>query len=156
MRQELKEYEQEHLLRHLDELSEDEQATLYADITDTDWSKVARLWKTAKREMTENGEMKDERLKPLDSSIVGSTARDKDLVARWYEKGMDMQHVPTTRNVNKPSPYQAWRKSHRDRLRCCCLQEVRVQGWVSPTPRACTMWGCPQAKHCTSCKRRGS
>ena len=96
VREELKEYGQEHLLRHLDVLSEEEQASLYADIKDTDWSKVARLWKTANREMNENGEMKDERLKPLDSSIVGSTARDKDLVAGWNEKGILQMGAGTT------------------------------------------------------------
>lgn len=87
VRVQLKGYGQEHLLQHLDELTEPEQDSLFTDIRDTDWSKIARLWTAANREMSENGEVKDDRLKPLDSSIVGSTAKDKLVVARWNEKG---------------------------------------------------------------------
>ena len=87
LRAELKGYGQEHLLLHLDQLDQAEKASLYADIKSVDFQKVSRLWKEAHKSLTENGTMKDDRLKPLDSSIVGSTSRDRDVVSRWSERG---------------------------------------------------------------------
>ena len=83
----LKEYGQDHLLQHWQRLDESEKASLYKDIKDVDFKKLSKLWKQAQRSMTENGALKDDRLKPLDSSIVGSTAKDKEAVSRWWEKG---------------------------------------------------------------------
>ena len=87
LRTELEAYGQEHLLKHLGRLDESEKASLYADIRSVNFKKVSRLWKEAQRSLTENGTMKDNRLKPLDSSIVGSTAKDKANVSRWYDSG---------------------------------------------------------------------
>lgn len=87
LRAELKGYDQEHLLQHLDRLDAVEKASLYADIKSVDFRKVSRLWKEACKSLTENGTMKDDRLKPLDSSIVGSTAKDQDMVSRWSDRG---------------------------------------------------------------------
>lgn len=83
----LKEYGQEQLLQHLERLDGAEKASLYADIRDVDFKKLSRLWEEAQKSMTENGTMKDDRLKPLDSSIVGSTAKNKEDVWRWSEAG---------------------------------------------------------------------
>lgn len=99
----LREYGQEHLLQHLKTLSEEEQADLYADLEETDWRKLSRLWQEAKKSMSENGEMKDDRLKPLDSSIVGSTARDKDRVAKWWDKGKGVCLTPQKTHYDPPS-----------------------------------------------------
>ncbi len=87
VRAELREYGQEHLLRHLEQLSESEKASLYADIKDVDFKKLSLLWKDARGNLTDNGEVKDDRLKPLDRSIVGSTAKDKEAVSRWSDIG---------------------------------------------------------------------
>lgn len=84
----MKEYGQEHLLQHWQRLDESEKASLYKDIKDVDFKKLSKLWKEAQKSMTENGALKDDRLKPLDSSIVGSTAKDKEAVSRWCEKGL--------------------------------------------------------------------
>lgn len=88
VRAELREYGQEHLLRHLEQLSESEKASLYADIKDVDFKKLSLLWKDARGNLTDNGEVKDDRLKPLDRSIVGSTAKDKEAVSRWSDIGL--------------------------------------------------------------------
>lgn len=87
VRTRLKQYGQEHLLHHLELLDDSEKAALYADVNDVDWKKLSRLWTEARQSLSENGEVKDDRLKPLDSSIVGSTAKDKGTVARWSELG---------------------------------------------------------------------
>lgn len=87
LRTDLKEYGQEHLLQHLGQLDDAQKASLYADIKSVDFKKLSKLWGGAEHSMTENGAMKDSRLKPLDSSIVGSTAKDKSEVSRWTEKG---------------------------------------------------------------------
>ena len=87
MRARLAEYHQEHLLQHLDQLNEAEQAVLYADISQLNLKKLTRCWERAKEMMSNSGEVKDESLKPLDSSIVGSTARDKEDVLRWADIG---------------------------------------------------------------------
>lgn len=88
MRAELRAYGQEHLLCHVDQLSESDQRVLHADLAATNWKKLLRLSKEARKNLSENGEVKDDRLKPLDSSIVGSTAKDKDTVSRWWDIGM--------------------------------------------------------------------
>lgn len=87
LRAELKEYGQEHLLHHLEGLDDIQKASLYADIKNVDFKKLCKLWKEAQHSMTDNGTMKDSRLKPLDSSIVGSTAKDKKDVSRWSDMG---------------------------------------------------------------------
>ncbi len=92
LRAELRTFGQEHLLRHVEELSETKKAALYADLKATNWKKLLRLWEEAKKSLSENGEVKDDRMKPLDSSIVGSTAKDKSNVSRWSDIGMQTAH----------------------------------------------------------------
>lgn len=87
LRAELKEYGQEHLLQHLGLLDESQKVSLYADIKSVDLKKMSKLWREAETSMTDNGTMKDSRLKPLDSSIVGSTAKDRGNVSRWSDIG---------------------------------------------------------------------
>ena len=97
LREELRSFGQEHLLRHVEQLGEQDKAALYADLRATNWKKLARLWGEAKRSLSENGEVKDDRLKPLDSSIVGSTAKDKATVSRWSDIGMQTACYPRAR-----------------------------------------------------------
>lgn len=87
LRAELKEHGQEHLLQHLGQLDEPQKASLYADIKSLNFKKLAKLWAEARESMAENGTVKDSRLKPLDSSIVGSTAKDKENLSRWSDIG---------------------------------------------------------------------
>lgn len=87
MRSQLSSCGQEHLLRHVGQLSESEKAALHADLAATHWEKLGRLWRDAKKSLGENGEVKDDRLKPLDKSILGSTAKNKDDVTRWSNIG---------------------------------------------------------------------
>lgn len=87
MRTELRAYGQEHLLCHVDQLSESNQRALHADLAATNWRKLLRLSEVARKSLSENGAVKDDRLKPLDSSIVGSTAKDKGAVSRWWDIG---------------------------------------------------------------------
>lgn len=105
LRAHLEEYGQEHLLQHLDRLDDPGKASLYADIKSVDFKKLSRLWKEARKSLTENGAMKDDRLKPLDGSIVGSTARDKGTVAGWSEIGewkyMPLLQEPTSGSGRK-------------------------------------------------------
>ena len=39
--------------------------------------------------LSDSNEMKDERLKPLDDSICGSTARNKKHVDEWRRRGLE-------------------------------------------------------------------
>lgn len=87
LRAHLKESGQEHVLAHLEKLDQQEKDALYADIKDIDLKKLSKLWQKARQSLSDNGRVKDERLKPLDSSIVGSTAKDKEAVSRWSEMG---------------------------------------------------------------------
>ena len=79
---------QEHLLQFLDELTESEKAELYGDIRDIDLGRVARYFGVLKAALVDDGEKKDEVLKPPDSSICGSTARDVEDAKRWENIGL--------------------------------------------------------------------
>lgn len=95
LRDHLEQYGQAHLLQHIGELDEAQKSALYADIKSINFSKLSRLWTKAQQSMCENGAVNDERLKPLDSSIVGSTAKDKDTVTRWSDIGEpDLRGLP--------------------------------------------------------------
>ena len=39
--------------------------------------------------LSANSEKKDTRVQPLDEQVGGSTARDSDSVARWWERSLD-------------------------------------------------------------------
>ena len=78
---------QEHLLCFLPELDETQKAELYADICSVDLAKLGRYFSEARQGLNSCQEKKDELLKPLDSSICGSTARDTAHASRWSETG---------------------------------------------------------------------
>ena len=50
---------------------------------------MLRYYIEAQQMLSTNSEKKDTRLQPLDEQICGSTARDSDSVARWWERGLD-------------------------------------------------------------------
>ena len=85
----LAQHGQEHVLTFLEELSEREKAELYSDINELDFPRVERCWRQAQRGLDPSSqqEKEDELLKPLDQSIVGSTARDAQLVPQWEDRG---------------------------------------------------------------------
>ncbi len=91
LRAHLVEHHQEHLLVHLDKLSKSEQAALYEDITSVDFQKLSRCWASSQGG---DQEVKDERLKPLDDSILGSTAHDEGEMARWSDIGEYRRELP--------------------------------------------------------------
>ena len=78
---------QEHLLQFLPQLDEERKDELYADISAVDFARLARYFSKAKQSLSGSQEKKDELLKPLDSSICGSTARDTGHTARWADTG---------------------------------------------------------------------
>lgn len=88
MRLRLRERGQDHLLQHLKELDEAEQADLFADLGSIDWDRLAKLWKEAKESLSASAEMKDDRLTPLDGSILGTTSENTEAVSQWRERGV--------------------------------------------------------------------
>lgn len=91
LREQLAQHGQEHLLRFLPELSEEERRQLFADISDVDLGKLRRCFERAQAAVETGQEVKDELLEPLDESICGSTARDVDSVRTWEKRGEAFQ-----------------------------------------------------------------
>lgn len=87
VRADLAHHKQEHLLQFLPELSEAKKSELYADICEIDFAEVERYFTKARENLSNCEEKKDELLQPLNSSICGSTARDKTDAIRWEEIG---------------------------------------------------------------------
>ena len=96
VREELTRYKQQHLLQFLPELSEGQRAELRGDISDLDFERIERYFSEAQKSLSNCEEKKDELLQPLDSSIYGSTARDKADVKRWECAGETINRLPPT------------------------------------------------------------
>ncbi len=88
IRADLRENGQEHLLVHLDRLEGSEREELYRDIEEVNLKKLAKCFRKASSSLSSSGAFEDARLKPLDRSIVGSTARNKEDVQRWMKLGL--------------------------------------------------------------------
>ncbi len=88
LRSQLKTHGQEHLLQHLEDLTEEEKQSLYSDITELDLPRVTTLWQQTQSTVTQCSQIKDDKLQPLDRSIIGSTVQDKDHLATWRNIGM--------------------------------------------------------------------
>lgn len=99
LRERLVQYEQDHLLRFLPELSAEERRQLYADISEVNLGKLRRCFERAQAAMETGQEVKDELLEPLDESICGSTARDKGAVRMWEKRGEASSHKFQTNAV---------------------------------------------------------
>lgn len=89
VRKRLSKYNQQHLIKWVGELTKEEQELLYGDLLELDLAKVQRCYKEAKMTLSDSNEMKDERLKPLDDCICGSTARNKKHVDEWRRRGLE-------------------------------------------------------------------
>lgn len=87
IRSQLVQHNQEHVLMFLDGMNNEEKRTLYTDLSEVDLTKVTKCWQEAQQKLADSQEKKDEQLQPLDRSIVGSTARDKDAVPSWEAIG---------------------------------------------------------------------
>ena len=88
MREKLHAHGQSHLLHYLEDLSDTERDSLYSDLSELDLPRLSQFWEQARVSLTQDQLIKDESLKPLDVTIVGSTARDKDQLSRWMDIGM--------------------------------------------------------------------
>jgi len=87
LRARLEQYGQEHLLQFLEELTEAQKEELYSDISEVDLGRVTGYFQESHFTISSSQEKKDEHLQPLDNSICGSTARDKDSVPQWEKIG---------------------------------------------------------------------
>ncbi len=87
VRRDLTAHGQDHLLRHLEELTCEEKQCLYDDITELDLPRLATIWDQTLVTRSKSCQIKDDKLQPLDSSIVGSTVRDKDRLDAWRDIG---------------------------------------------------------------------
>ena len=87
LRPSLEEHSQDHLLRFAAELSEAERETLADELASLELEKVAKIFKATMANV-ESGSKKDDRLEPIEPSILGSTLRDGYLSAGWEESGL--------------------------------------------------------------------
>ena len=87
VRGELNVYGQGHLLQHLDALEEQQKDELLMDISEVNFKKLTESFSKAKSSLSSSGAFEDNRLKPPDSSIVGSTAKNKEDVQKWMNIG---------------------------------------------------------------------
>ena len=71
----------------LGELSEAERETLADELASLELEKVAKIFKATMANV-ESGSKKDDRLEPIEPSILGSTLRDGYLSAGWEESGL--------------------------------------------------------------------
>ena len=69
---------------------------LYHDLSELNLPKLSSLWEQAQATLSQqSSQVKEEKLKPLDNSIVGSTAEDMDQLTQWRNIG-DPRHDQTT------------------------------------------------------------
>lgn len=88
LRRDLKEHNQEHLLKYWDELDEEQQARFYDDIRSIDLAKTNRSFDTTVREAENHkGEKKDERIKPMPPEQIGSVSRAGNDLKVWEDRG---------------------------------------------------------------------
>ena len=153
----LAEYGQEHLLGYLGELNELQKKALYQDIHTIDLKKITKCWKEAKKSLSDSEEMKDDQLKPLPSSIVGSTTDSREEVDRWKDMGMLQADQLGDLAVTLSSfCLKVSRRSLKGKLQYYFWLGVKEHGWVCPTPRACSMLVYRLKKPFTSFRQRES
>ena len=85
----LAKFDQEHLLHFLGELTPEQERELYAELFELDLPDAQRRFQDAQQALAESFEKKDNRMKPLDRGICGSTTGDTDTVLSWRRKGLD-------------------------------------------------------------------
>ena len=91
LERDLKENNQEHLLKHWDTLSEQEQAAFYHDLRNINFAKINRFFEKTMVEAKTN-DKKDEKLQPVPPEFVGSVigAGNSNKVNVWREKGLQV------------------------------------------------------------------
>jgi len=92
LKRDLKENNQEHLLKHWDTLETEEQRlTFYHELKNIDFAKINRYFEKTMNE-AKASEKKDEKLQPVPPEIVGSVigAENSNKVNTWREKGLQV------------------------------------------------------------------
>ncbi len=174
VRKDLTAHGQDHLLRHLEELSREERQCLYDDITELNLPRLSTIWDQTQATLTNPCQIKDDKLQPLDSSIVGSTFRDKDRLDAWRDIGEPPTTHPPLLPTHLPhhrpplpthcphhphyysSPLQVLIEWVIIKWPCYYWLGVKVHDSMSRTLRACTMLDYPRARASISYKLRGS
>ena len=89
LKEKLKKYGQEHLLRCWDTLTEDERQTFAAQLSNIDFEKVQRLSAIALEDLNNPQTKKDEFIEPLPEDIVGKmTESSPEQLEEWYNEGL--------------------------------------------------------------------
>ena len=87
LKRDLKENNQEHLLKHWDTLSKEQQSSLYQDLKGIKFAKINRFFEKTMLE-AKASEKKDEKLQPVPPELVGSVSSNK--VDSWRKKGLQV------------------------------------------------------------------
>ena len=88
LRRDLKENNQEHLLKHWESLSKNEQSVFYGEVRNINFAQVNRSFEATMNEAKRN-EKKDE-IEPVPRELVGSVigAVNQNKVDSWRDKGL--------------------------------------------------------------------
>jgi len=90
LRAELARFNQEHLLEHWNDLSIDQQAELFKELSDLDLEEVNEYFQRTVREMEHTGEKLDDRMEPLDEMQCGSVLKSNEReLAGYQNKSLD-------------------------------------------------------------------
>jgi UDP-N-acetylglucosamine/UDP-N-acetylgalactosamine diphosphorylase len=81
----LTEYNQQHLIKFWDQLSESERNQLYGELNSLDFAYVSRCFKECQEELQKAATAIDDQLQPLPESVVGSYVRTDAAVLQRYE-----------------------------------------------------------------------
>lgn len=89
LRQDLKEHDQEQVLKFWDTLNEEQKKKLYKDVRSIDLAKMNRSFQVSfEATETHKGEKKDERIKPVPDEQVGSSAKAGSDIDVWKDRGL--------------------------------------------------------------------
>ncbi|XP_077978215.1 UDP-N-acetylhexosamine pyrophosphorylase-like [Glandiceps talaboti] len=87
LKAELEEHNQQHLLKFWDDLTEEEQLSLYNDIKGTDLGEVNRYFQKATAVMQQT-ELVDDRMEHIPTEQFGSVTRDSKKIGVWADEGL--------------------------------------------------------------------
>lgn len=86
----LSKFGQEHLLQFLGELTPEQEKDLYEELSELSLPDAQRRFKESQLAFSaESAEKKDERMKPLDCGICGSTTEDTETILSWRRRGLE-------------------------------------------------------------------
>ena len=93
LRSRLLEVGQEHLLQHWDSLSSTEQQSLYKDLTNVNFKRLAGYFAKCQSSLTRAGAKVDNSMEPLPEEYVGSVRRtDAQTLAAYEAEGLCLQY----------------------------------------------------------------